>query len=64
MAENRSMNPWEFAFEMRSICDEYKGDMDTEMRHIKMDQLMCQVLTDLGYAEGVKVFKEADKWYA
>lgn len=28
------------------------------------DKLMCDVLTQLGYGEGVEIFKNAPKWYA
>ena len=37
---------------------------DNEMRHIKADDLMCAVLSDLGYGEAVAVFNRMGKWYA
>ena len=36
---------------------------NTECNHIDMDNLMCTLLTDLGYGEGVRVFYDADEWY-
>lgn len=57
------LTPEEFKDKMKSI---YKaGEMgDTELSHILADDLMCQLLTELGYAEGVRIFIEAYKWYA
>lgn len=37
---------------------------DTEERHILMDGLMCETLEKFGCYEGVKIFKETEKWYA
>ena len=37
---------------------------DTEGAHGMADDLMCQLLEELGYEEGVKIFKNAEKWYA
>lgn len=62
------MTPKEFADEMRRITDDeqHKGDpyWDTEQVHIEMDNLMCEVLEDLGYGEGVEIFRNELKWYA
>jgi hypothetical protein len=37
---------------------------DAEGAHLEADDLMCQLLEELGYEEGVKIFKNAEKWYA
>ena len=38
---------------------------DPESAHYQADMLMCRVLTELGYAAGVRVFdEEIEKWYA
>lgn len=62
------MTPKEFADEMRRITNEelHKHDpyWDTEQIHIEMDSLMCSVLEDLGYSEGVDIFEKMPKWYA
>lgn len=55
-----SMTPEGFAWEMRLIA---RGD-DEEVEHSDMDDLMCELLTSLGYEEGVQIFKDAHKWYA
>lgn len=32
--------------------------------HVKADEIMCELLTRLGYWEGVAIFQDMDKWYA
>ena len=56
------MTPKEFFDKMTEIEDEFYSDL--EVCHSKMDDLMCEVLDELGYGDGVHVFKGADKWYA
>ena len=54
------MTPEEFAEAMKEIAE----SDDPECAHSYMDDLMCQFLDDLGYEEGVKIFLDAEKWYA
>jgi hypothetical protein len=56
------MTPEEFAEEMRKLVAEWGAD--AEAFHYRADELMTCVLCSLGYFEGVKVFDDADKWYA
>jgi len=56
------MTPKEFKEKIQEIIEKY--DWDTEDCHFKMDNLMCEVLSELGYKDGVALFKEADKWYS
>ncbi len=57
------MSPEEFEKAMLEIYP--KGHhIDEEHAHWVADKLMCRVLTELGYGEGVKIFDAADKWYA
>ena len=49
-----------FANEMRRI----DRNNDTEMAHILADELMCKLLRELGYGEGVDIFEQMDKWYS
>lgn len=49
-----------FANEMRRI----DRNNDTEMAHILADELMCKLLRELGYGEGVDIFEKMDKWYS
>jgi hypothetical protein len=59
------MTPDEFAQKMRAISEAMeRGRNDPESRHCYADDLMCELLKELGYEEGVKVFEEMDKWYA
>lgn len=60
--DNWIMSPEEFAEAMRmcsSVCED-----DVEMRHLRMDGLMLELLAALGYSEGVDIFMNTSKWYA
>lgn len=54
------MTPEQFAERMRGIAAEH----DTEWKHARADDLMCELLTQLGYGEGVNHFVLMEKWYA
>lgn len=56
------MSPEEFMVNMRKIHYEYKDDL--EERHIQMDTLMCELLIDLGYWEGINIFNNTEMWWA
>lgn len=56
------MTPQEFRDACAAIVNVER--YDEESGHYKMDQLMCRVLRELGYGEGVKIFKRVPKWYA
>jgi len=55
-----NMTPEEFAKKMKDIA----GLGDPEEKHIAADDLMRQLLRQLGYGEGVDIFKDMDIWYA
>lgn len=38
-------------------------DGDNEAAHGYMDSLMCDVLIQLGYGEGVEIYKNYERWY-
>ena len=67
------MTPEEFKQEMIEIRDlddetakkKYGATWFSSIldNHIYADNLMCQVLEELGYGEGVKIFHEIEKWY-
>ncbi len=40
-----------------------KGDRP-ESDHISANNLMCELLTKLGYGEGIEIFEEINKWYS
>ena len=43
---------------------EKQGACDTELAHEQADNLMCKLLSELGYGNGVRLFKLAKKWYS
>lgn len=53
------MNPKEFKEEMERL-----SHLDVERRHIEMDGCMAQLLTELGYGEGIEIFYSVEMWYA
>ncbi|WP_181181954.1 MULTISPECIES: hypothetical protein [unclassified Mesorhizobium] len=43
---------------------ELQGSGDTEGAHSQADQVLCDLLTELGFAEVVEEWQEVPKWYA
>lgn len=37
---------------------------DTEYAHIIADDILCDLLKDLGYTELIAVYEKINKWYA
>lgn len=62
------MTPEEFYLKMVTLISECTpdgwADPYEEDLHIKMDELMCNLLKELGYEKGVEVFERAPKWYS
>lgn len=56
------MLPEDFYKQMKEILNRYEND--EEICHIRMADLMCNVLRNLGYGDGIDIFDEAPKWYA
>ena len=54
--------PEEFTKRMQEIHNRYSDD--EEVVHSEMDDLMCELLRELGYGEGVDIFDNTHKWYA
>ena len=54
------LTPQEFADQMREICN----SGDEEALHVSADNLLTDVLTSLGYGDGVAIFNRTPKWYA
>lgn len=55
------MNPEEFKEAMQEAISQ---GFDEEITHKELDNLMCILLRQLGYGEGVDIFEKAEKWYA
>ena len=56
------MTPEEFEKEM-IVIRETNGD-SPERFHYEADKLMCKILYQLGYGNGVKIFEDNEKWYS
>ena len=54
------MSPAEFAERLREI----DKDSCVEEFHIEADKIMCEILESLGYGEGIKIFKDHERWYS
>lgn len=39
-------------------------DTDTEVAHVDADDVLCQLLSDLGYNDVVMAYRQIGKWYA
>ena len=59
MKNNKVMTPEEFKEAMLSL-----DNGDPEVSHHCADNLMCDLLEQLGYSEGVDVFIDMERWYA
>ena len=57
-----TMTPKEFAEAMEAAAKFYEADV--EIGHSSGDHLMCRVLSELGYNEGVEIFQDMTKHYA
>lgn len=68
---NVTITPEEFKKRMNELSknvmelDDQNPDMTSmiEKAHVQADELMCQILTDLGYEEGIDLFKKMEKYY-
>jgi hypothetical protein len=43
---------------------EIKQNKDTEEAHVDADDVLCQMLSDLGYEDVVMAYHQISKWYA
>lgn len=48
--------------EMRTLVKMSKHD--PEEAHYRADNILCEILDDLGYDEIVDIFNNIEKWYA
>jgi len=58
--EDDVLTPDGFKMEMRRLS----GCKDQEVRHQVADNVMCDILKELGYEEGVRIFRDMRKWYS
>lgn len=59
-----AMSPEEFKKRMNNLAESHQKRLGLEGTHIFMDELMCEVLRELGYSEGVDIFMNTEKRYA
>ena len=45
---------------LKELSEQY----DPEIAHEKADEILCEILLDLGFVEIVKAYSEIGKWYA
>ncbi len=50
----------------KELMQELKNDFgdDPEIFHSRADALMCLMLEELGYADGIAIFDKQERWYA
>jgi len=61
--ELNKMSPEEFKLKMIEI-NKLSEVEDVEEAHGLADGLMCEVLEQLGYKEGIEIFNQMSKWYS
>lgn len=54
------ITPAEFEDKMMEIA----AIGEPEEMHGRADDLMCEVLIDLGYAAGIRVYDKMERWYS
>lgn len=74
VSEVKPLTPDEFYERMRYLAQiaadggDWEGHHiwahDWEELHIRADDMLCKLLTSLGYGKGVDVFEDMPKWYA
>lgn len=57
------MTPDEFERKMKHLARRASHG-EEEYAHADADELMCKLLSSLGYAKGVDIFNNMNKWYA
>ena len=62
---NKPLTPEDFKQQMQDAYDVYYLQQhDNECVHSVMDDIMCSLLRQLGYGEGIDIFEHTPKWYA
>ncbi len=60
------MTPEEFKVKMEALKgkpDNY-GFLGIDEAHGEMDEAMCELLIDLGYGDGIEIFRQQEKFYS
>jgi len=66
MAKEKATTPDEFYEKMEDITgfDGLRYFCDPEGSHSQADDLLCEVLREMGYGAGIVLFENMPKWYA
>lgn len=58
------ITPKEFKEEMQKLEELYGNGKDEEEFHIEADHLICKVMANLGYYDGIRIFERNSKWWS
>lgn len=60
----RDEKTWKVLKVLNAIKILQEDTKDIETTHIAADEVLCNLLTELGYQDIVDVYKEIRKWYS
>lgn len=58
------ITPEQFKAAMAEIAGPDSEPSDEEAAHVVADNLLCLILDEHGYGDGVAIFKSMKKWYS
>lgn len=58
------MTPQEAKDELNYILQQQSEEFDPEIHHEDADNVLCELLSYLGYDDIVNLYQQIDKWYA
>jgi hypothetical protein len=58
------MTPEDAKRELNYILDRQKNGESPEETHIDADDILCELLSYLGYDDVVNLYQQVDKWFA
>ncbi len=61
MKKSKAMTPADFAAKMQAIENQEDVSQDYEVTHSNADDLLCEMLIQLGYGDGVEIYKKLYK---
>lgn len=54
------LNAEEIIYRLKAL----QSGTDVECSHCEADDILCELLIDIGYSDVVEEYNEVDKWYA
>ena len=58
------MNKQELKDKYINLMEKQTKGWDKEVEHVNADDLLCDLLEELGFEEVVEVYNKVEKWYA